>query len=125
TIDLHDDEVKTNGASPTHMSLSADNKKLYVACAGYNAVYVVSTETNKVLGRIPAAWYPTSVALTPNEEKLVIINGKGLGSGPNVEKGDAEGQMYGYIQRLSVPDEDTLAQYTKQVIENAKRATKF
>ncbi|HDH96451.1 MAG TPA: hypothetical protein ENF73_01835, partial [Proteobacteria bacterium] len=72
TISLHDDEVRTNGASPTLMELSPDGKRLYVACAGYNAVYVVSASDGKVLGRIPTAWYPTSVHISPDGKKLLI-----------------------------------------------------
>jgi len=125
TISIHDDEVKTNGASPTLMDMTSDGKKLYVACAGYNAVYVVSTETGKVLGRIPSAWYPTSARLLPGGDKLLITNAKGLGSGPNPERTDSAHLLWGYIQRLDVPSSDTLAEYTQQVIENEKRAARF
>ena len=36
------------------------------------------------LGFIPTGWYPTAVAVTPDEQTLIVANGKGLTSRANV-----------------------------------------
>ncbi|MEA2444552.1 MAG: hypothetical protein QOJ12_1844 [Thermoleophilales bacterium] len=38
-----------------------------------------------LIGRIPTAAYPTAVAVTPDNSKLLWVAGKGLGAGPNTD----------------------------------------
>lgn len=73
------------GMTPSALSLSPDGRRLYVACSDANAVAVVDVsgeEESKVLGFVPTGWYPTSVRALP-DGRLLILNGKGLGSHPN------------------------------------------
>ncbi len=60
------------------MALSADKKRLYVACSDTNdiAVIDISGDRNRVLGFIPAAGYPTAVAGLA-EGRLAVLNGHG------------------------------------------------
>ncbi len=77
-------------SSPEGLSVSRDNKYLYVATAGNNAIVVVALNGDKglekVLGRIPTAWYPTSVAVGKDNKTLFVTNAKGRGAGPNDKK---------------------------------------
>ncbi|WP_160146171.1 bifunctional YncE family protein/alkaline phosphatase family protein [Dictyobacter aurantiacus] len=72
-------------SSPQGLALSANGKTLYVVDAGNNEVVVINLQGNKgqVLGRIPTAWYPTSVNVDAANATLYVTNGKGMGAGPN------------------------------------------
>lgn len=80
------------GATPDGLALSADGARLFVAEADANAVAVfdlsaatsnVSTATgdDRLLGRVPTGWYPTSLLARGGD--LLIASGKGLRTGPN------------------------------------------
>ncbi|MGA2630950.1 MAG: bifunctional YncE family protein/alkaline phosphatase family protein [Terriglobia bacterium] len=71
------------GVLPFGMALSPDEKTLYVACAGINAIAVIDARGDKVLGYFPTAWFPARVAVSPNGKALYIANAKGFGAGPN------------------------------------------
>jgi len=71
------------GVLPFGMALSPDEKTLYVACAGINAVAVIDARNDKVLGYFPAAWFPARIAARPDGKALYVLNAKGFGSGPN------------------------------------------
>lgn len=65
------------GATPLGMALSPDEATLYVALADMNAVAVVDLKKNTVTGYIPAGWYPTAVVVSPDGNRLFIMNAKG------------------------------------------------
>ncbi|HEY6424917.1 MAG TPA: beta-propeller fold lactonase family protein [Pseudonocardiaceae bacterium] len=69
------------GSSPDGLTQSPDGHTLYVANAGNNDVAVVDLGTNQVPGLVPTGWYPTAVVAT--DRALFVVNGKGLGAGPN------------------------------------------
>ena len=71
------------GAAPAGSAVSPDGRTLYVANAGADDVSVVDTASGSVKGLIPTAWYPTDVVAAPDGGHLLVLNGKGLGSGPN------------------------------------------
>jgi YVTN family beta-propeller protein len=72
-------------SSPESLALSRDGKRLYVADAGADDVSVIqlSGGAPKVIGRIPTAWYPSSVTVSKSGGRLFITNAKGVGAGPN------------------------------------------
>lgn len=72
------------GMTPSALALSPDGKRLFVACSDANAVAVVdlSEGRSRVLGFIPAGWYPTAVRNLP-DGRLLVLNGRGLGSRAN------------------------------------------
>jgi len=72
------------GMSPSGLGLTADGKRLYVACSDANAVAVVDLAGDRsyVKGFIPAGWYPTAARVLPSGT-LVVLNGKGVRSYPN------------------------------------------
>ncbi|HET8911664.1 MAG TPA: bifunctional YncE family protein/alkaline phosphatase family protein, partial [Ktedonobacteraceae bacterium] len=82
-------------SSPQSVAVSHDGKYLYVVNAGNNEVVVIALKgeqedaqadlanKGRILGRIPTAWYPTSVTVSRNNDTIYVTNGKGYGAGPN------------------------------------------
>jgi DNA-binding beta-propeller fold protein YncE len=74
------------GSTPNSLALSPDETKLFVANACNNnvAVFDISVAGHAhALGFIPVGWYPTSVRVTPDGRRLLVVNGKGLASKAN------------------------------------------
>ena len=71
------------GLMPFGLTLTKDEKTLYVALLAFNAVAVVDVPTRTVRGLIPTGWGPTRVALSPDEKTLYITSARGYGAGPN------------------------------------------
>jgi YVTN family beta-propeller protein len=125
------------GSTPNAIALSPDAMRLYVAEADANAVavFALSSQSSGVatapaadslLGRIPTEWYPTAVLATG--DSLLVVNGKGKGTGPNrggpipslpLEKIDPRnytlGQLDGTISVIGVPRGPQLDAYTRRV----------
>ncbi len=122
-----DDRVKQfRGVIPFGLALSPDEKRLYVAESGINAIAVVNVSDLKVLGHIPTGWFPSKIEVSLDGKKLIIANAKGYGSGPNggttFNKGP-EGSyigslMKGSIQIVDIPNDEKLIKMTEQVISN-------
>lgn len=114
------------GVIPFGLALSPDQKRLYVAESGINAVAVVNVSDFKVLGHIPTGWFPSKVEVSPDGKKLIVANAKGFGSGPNggseFEAGP-EGSyigslMKGTVQVLAIPSDRRLRRLTQEVLAN-------
>ncbi|HEV2353396.1 MAG TPA: phosphoesterase, partial [Puia sp.] len=128
TIPIHADPAidRWRGFLPFGLTLSKDEKTLYVALLGFNAVAVIDVESKKTLGLIPAGWGPTRVALSPDEKYLYITSCRGYGAGPNGGHGFVAPIMGTYIgdiqlgtcQKVPVPDTAALAADTRQAIAN-------
>jgi len=71
------------GAIPVALAQTADGKRLFVACAGLNAIAVFDTTSNsdQPIGFIPTEWYPTALIMRGND--LIVATGKGIGTGAN------------------------------------------
>ncbi len=121
---------KFRGLLPFGITLSKDEKTLYVALLGFNAVAVIDVVTRKTRGIIPSAWGPTRVRLSRDEQELYITTCRGLGAGPNGGKGfvsPVQGYYVGDIQlgsfqKVPMPDAVQLASYTRQSIDNTFRS---
>lgn len=117
---------KFRGLLPFGISLSKDEKTLYVALLGFNAVAVIDVLAKKTRGLIPTGWGPTRVQLSKDEKEMYIITCRGLGAGPNGGAGfvaPPQGTYIGDIQlgsfqKLKTPSAIELAAYTKQCISN-------
>jgi DNA-binding beta-propeller fold protein YncE len=78
------------GTTPSAVALSADKKKIFVACSDANAVAVIdiSGDRNLVQGYLPAGGYPTAV-VGLDGDRVAIVNGHG----DSVEVADAKNDM--------------------------------
>src|SRR5262249_1483051 len=126
------------GSTPDALALSPDGKRLYVANADNNDVAVIDiadARESKVLGFIPTGWYPSSVAVLNDVQKLFICTAKK----PRV-RGNYPAQVdtslvsrtpnpktpYDYIGRVlggavsivDVPNKNQLEEYTREVRAN-------
>jgi len=68
------------GAQPSATVLSGDQKRLYVALAGLNAVAVLDARATSRyrFGLIPTGWYPTALAVSRNGRFLYVTGAKGV-----------------------------------------------
>jgi DNA-binding beta-propeller fold protein YncE len=138
-IDAHSGKVEENaliapasgvkglrGVLPFGTALSPNEKRLYIACAGINAVAVVETDHMQFLGFIPTGWFPARVAVSPDGKTLFVANAKGFGAGPNGGKDfqpGPEGAYIGNITKgtvsiLTIPPDYELRPLTLQVMRN-------
>ncbi len=120
------------GSTPDAVAVAPDGETLYVANADNNSIAVIDIETpgkSQVKGFIPTGWYPTSVAVTPDNTKLLIGVGKGNQTKPNPrpKSADADAKLpfpyigttlSGALSIVNIPDEKALAAYTETVYKN-------
>jgi YVTN family beta-propeller protein len=117
---------RLRGVLPFGMAITSDETRLYVACAGLNAVAVIDLGRRRLDGYIPAGWFCAMVALAADDRRLIVSSAKGLGSGPNGGRGFVEPArgahpgdiMQGTLQIVAAPDQAQLAEYTRQVSAN-------
>ena len=80
------------GSTPNALALSSDGTRLFVAEADANSIAVfdlspaasgvaAASGDDKLAGRIPAGWYPSSLLVVGDQ--LEVASGKGRGSVPN------------------------------------------
>lgn len=125
-IQIDDRIDHLRGSLPFGITMSKDEKTLYVALLGFNAVAVIDIPSRTTKGLIPSGWGPTRVELSKDEKDLFIISCRGLGAGPNGGDGfvsPVQGTYIGDIQlgsfqKVRVPTEEELEIYTKQTIDN-------
>ena len=127
------------GANPNSVTLSPDEKTLYVTNAMLNCVAVIAlsgTNTgDHVIGLIPTGWYPNSVSFNPSAGMMYVVNGKsptganpdwcygGYGPGPPAKNcmttNEYNPQLTkATLQTLPVPGPSDLTSMTAQVIAN-------
>lgn len=112
------------GAGPNAVAVVGG--QAYVTLGQANAVAVVNLEgrdADPVVGYIPTAYFPTSIAYDAAHKQLVVVDDKGLGARGSV--GSAQGvsgfnthQEQGTVNLIPLPQASQLAQYTGQVIAN-------
>lgn len=118
------------GLLPFGITLSKDERTLYVALLGFNAIAVIDVVSKQTRGLIPTGWGPARVQLSKDEKEIYVISCRGLGAGPNGGKDftkPVQGTYVGDIQlaifqKISTPDPKQLAAYTKQTIGNTMQA---
>ena len=72
------------GFLPAGMVYDPVTKWLLVAEAGVNAVGVIDTDRNVVIGHLPVGMYPTSIGLA--DGRVWVVNSRGRGSGANASR---------------------------------------
>jgi DNA-binding beta-propeller fold protein YncE len=115
------------GLLPFGLTLSKDERTLYVALLGFNAIAVIDAETGATKGLIPTGWGPSRVRLSADGQSLYVISCRGYGAGPNGGHGfirPPQGTYIGDIQLGTfqkipmTPGNDQLASWTIQAIRN-------
>ncbi|MFK7925101.1 MAG: bifunctional YncE family protein/alkaline phosphatase family protein, partial [Bacteroidia bacterium] len=112
------------GSIPFGLALSPDQKRLYVAESGVNAVAVIDIAKLAVIGHIPVGWFPSKVEVSPDNQHLIVANAKGYGSGPNGGKSFEMGPegsyigglMKGSVTVLKIPSDEQLQSLTQRTI---------
>ena len=157
---LPDRLVHYRGLSPNSLAFSPDERTLYVAEGGINCVAVIdlfsgasekgdsaeaspkkgsSSEASakgeetlrpKVLGLIPTTFYPNSVAVSGDGQRLFVVNGKSL-TGPNPGFFERKNPNQYALELLRsslltvpIPNKEQLADTTKAVAENNQFSAK-
>ncbi|MCX5733544.1 MAG: beta-propeller fold lactonase family protein, partial [candidate division NC10 bacterium] len=80
--------AKYTGANSNSVTLSPDEKQLYVTNGNLNCIAVVAlggaNSGDRVVGLIPTGWYPNSVSFSGDGNWVYVVNGKSP-TGPNPE----------------------------------------
>ncbi|HAH26200.1 MAG TPA: hypothetical protein DCL77_20960 [Prolixibacteraceae bacterium] len=126
SLKLHQAVSHFRGVIPFGLTVSPDQRRLYVAESGINAIGVIDIPSLKVLGHIPSGWFPSKLKVTPDGKTLVVSNAKGFGSGPNGGKSFKEAEegsyignlMKGSVSVMPIPNDKKLAALTQKVISN-------
>lgn len=157
TISVAPFEHAPLSTSPQGLAVSYDQKFLYVANAGNNDIAIFALKGDdgheQLLGRIPTAWYPTSVVVSRDNKTLFVTNAKGRGAGPNATgffpdptrktdpiidgiTGNADGycnctfnnftgsMIMGTLSTIAVPSKGRLRLYTEEVSRNNRERDK-
>jgi YVTN family beta-propeller protein len=108
------------GVIPIGLAYHEASGWLLVAEAGLNAVGVIDVRERRVIGHLPAAWFPTRVAL--DGDTVFVANARGHGVGPNAPGigpgGLLTGHLYqGTISVFHLPARDQLPAHTDAVLE--------
>ena len=109
------------GVLPLGLAYDEAGRRLLVAEAGINAVGVIDAGKGEVAGHLPAAWFPTRLALRGNT--AYVSNAKGHGTGPNAdrEKPLADSFQAGFrrgaVTVFDLPPWSELARHTRTVMQ--------
>lgn len=118
TISVRPPEDPGFGQIPTDVVLSGDEKTLFVACGGGNAVARLSLgERPELEGFLPAGWFP--IALAARDGQLFVASSKGVGSRPE-RRPLAYGvhASVGTVQFIPADAQRDLASHTRKVAAN-------
>ena len=107
-----------NGSTPNSLALSPDGGTLFVANAGNNAIAMVSTADNQVLGLIPTDWYPSGVAT--DGTNIFVANLWGLSFQTQWPYVDQDYEYSGTVQKLAIPSPAASASNSATVLQNAR-----
>ena len=124
TLDASIDSYR--GYLPFGITMSKNEKTLYVALLGFNAVAVIDLEQRKTTGFIPCGWGTSKVKLSTDEKDLYVISCRGYGAGPNggvgfkrPDQGTYIGDIQlGTFQKIQVPTLNELKNYSKISLNN-------
>lgn len=88
-MDANSKSVKRTGANSNSVTLSPDEKQLYVTNGNLNCVAVVDLDQSytkgQVVGLIPTGWYPNSVSFSKDGNWVYVVNGKSAtGANPDM-----------------------------------------
>lgn len=107
-----------HGVIPAGLAYDPVTKWLLVAESGINAVGVIDTAANQLIGHIPAGWMPTRVAISG--DRVYVTNARGRGTGPNprrviLELGEVPVLHRGSVSTFVLPDLNEILRQTGEV----------
>ena len=108
------------GSTTNSVALTSGGNLALAANADNNSLTVINLEDPKrprPVGFIPVGWYPTKV-LVRNDNKVIVLNGKGGRSLANPEKTYIAKLLKGTLSIFDLPSNEQLLTLSKQVIEN-------
>jgi DNA-binding beta-propeller fold protein YncE len=113
------------GVQPVALALSPDERTLYVAEAGINAIGVMELQGDnaRLKGHIPVGWWPSNVQVSRDGKTLYVANANGRGTLPNDtfppnNLGSPKSSTLGTVNIIPVPSDTQLAEYTERVLAN-------
>lgn len=109
------------GVLPIGLAYQEKSGWLLVAEAGINAVGVIDVAGRRVLGHLPASWYPTRVAI--DRDTVFVTSAKGHGQGPSAPVGPRgmlapSQRLLGSVAIFPMPEADQLAAHTAFVMQS-------
>jgi YVTN family beta-propeller protein len=131
------------GTYPDALAASKDGRRVYVAEAGTNSVAVLDTAdpvNPKLVSRIPTGWWPSALALSPDDHTLYVVNAKGIGEdiNPNtkpspdtppatgVESFTDSNFVFGTVQKVDLstvaPGQAKVVQYNLGQVQNPNQS---
>jgi DNA-binding beta-propeller fold protein YncE len=118
-------DERLKGVEPVALALAPDEKTLYVAEAGLNAIGVLGVHGDSVTldGLVPTGWWPSAVTLSNDGRTLFVANANGRGAGPDNDTppdnlGSPKSSTIGSISVIPVPHGAELDQFTERVLTN-------
>ena len=119
------------GVTPTGLGLTQDESRLYVSLGDMNALGVVNTTSNTLIGYIPAGWYPTAVVASPIKPVILVANAKGTLTrypNPSYQQFSFANQydlniIEGNVETIRVPGSAQLSADTQMTMANNKIAS--
>ena len=132
SVRLNGEENHYFGDSPDGLGISPDGRILYVADGMDNAIVVImlgnkacltcNAQDSRVAGFIPTAAYPSSVAVS-GDNQLYVTNLESVGARVPVQLSPDNRNYYNVhhmlasVSKITIPDAEQLEDYTKRVIE--------
>lgn len=106
----------TLGSQPIAVAFSPDGQRLYVACAGSNAVAVLTGAGGhwSVKGAVPTGWFPSALAVD-SAGALRVLNIKGNGNTANQRGTFNSRQFEGSLLKIAAPSDPQLSAGTREV----------
>lgn len=109
---------KYRGIEPAGMAYDPLTKWLLVAESGINAVGVIDTGKDVLIGHLPAGWMPVRVAISG--DRVYVVNALGRGTGPRVRQvllnlGEVPSLYHGSVTTFIMPDASELLHHTGAV----------
>ena len=115
------------GAQPDALAFDAAGKILFCANGSQNAVAVFqfSPRETKMLGLIPAGWFPDALAFDVRRNKICVANLKNIGTKTEKAKlADGFGfntrQFDGSLSLIPAPSSGELAVFTQKALSNQR-----
>ncbi len=115
------------GAQPDALAFDASGKTLFCANGSQNAVAVFRFQPRetRLLGLIPAGWFPGALAYDARDKILCVANLKGLAARPELSPFSAgfgfnTRQYAGSLSLIPVPSKDALAADTAKALANLR-----